>query len=90
MDANNLRYQLFHRTVSAILIAEQFTAKKAIMIVHSFSQSNEWFDDYLKFVKLLNSNINPKVNEIYKCKTLITGIDLNVGWIKGDKKYLGK
>ncbi|HOK14647.1 MAG TPA: hypothetical protein PK007_06965 [Candidatus Kapabacteria bacterium] len=40
-NCNDLKYQLFHRTVSAISIAEKFIAKKAIMIVHSFSQSNE-------------------------------------------------
>jgi hypothetical protein len=90
LDSNDLRYQLFHRTVSSILIAEQFIAKKAIMIVHSFSQSNEWFNDYLEFVKLLNPNINPKVDEINKCKTLSSGIDLYIGWIKGDVKYLKK
>lgn len=89
-DSNNLRYQLFHRTVSAILTAERFTAKKALMIVHSFSQSNEWFNDYCEFVKLLNPNINPQVDEINKCKTLSSGIDLYIGWIKGDDKYLKK
>jgi len=89
-ESNDLRYQLFHRTVSSILIAEQFMAKKAIMIVHSFSQSNEWFNDYLGFVQLINPNINPKVDEINKCKTLSSGIDLHIGWIKGDEKYLKK
>lgn len=89
-DCNDLRYQLFHRTVSAILIAEQFFAKKAIMIVHSFSQSNEWFNDYLEFVRLLNPSINSKIDEINKCKTLSSGIDLYIGWIKGDDKYLKK
>ncbi len=89
-DINDFRYQLFHRTVSAILTAEQFTAKKAIMIVHSFSQSDKWFKDYFDFVKLINSNLNTKVNEINKCKTLSSGIELYVGWIKGEEKYLSK
>lgn len=89
-DTNDLRYQLFHRTVSSILVAEQFTAKKAIMIVHSFSQSNEWFNDYVGFVSLLSPDTNPKVNEIFKCKTLGSGIDLYLGWVKGDEKYLEK
>lgn len=89
-DSNDLRYQLFHRTVSSILVAEQFTAKKAIMIVHSFSQSNEWFNDYVGFVKLLSPDTNPKINEIFKCKTLSSGIDLYLGWVKGDEKYLKK
>ena len=89
-DSNDLRYQLFHRTVSSILVAEQFTAKKAIMIVHSFSQSNEWFNDYVGFVSLLSPDTTPKINEIFKCKTFSSGIDLYLGWVKGDEKYLEK
>lgn len=84
-DSSDLRYQLFHRTVSSILVAERFTAKKAIMIVHSFSQSNAKFNDYLDFVNLLNPETNPKINEIFKCKTLSSGIDLYIGWVKGDE-----
>lgn len=79
----DFRYQLFHRTVSSILEAERFTAKKAVMIVHSFSDTNKWFDDYSDFVKLINPSITPKLNTIYHCKTLSSGIDLYVGWIKG-------
>ena len=89
-DYTFLKYQLFHRTVSAILTAEQFCSKKAIMIVHSFSQINKWFEDYKEFVKILNPDINPIVGEIYNCKTLCSGIDLYIGWIKGDSKYLGE
>lgn len=79
----DFRYQLFHRTVSSILEAERFTAKKAVMIVHSFSDTNKWFDDYSDFVKLINPSITPKLNTIYYCKTLSSGIDLYIGWIKG-------
>lgn len=90
-EIESFRYQLFHRTVSAILEAEKFTAKKAIMIVHSFSQSDEWFNDFSNFVTLLNPKIKfPEVNEIYNCGVLTSGIELHVGWIKGDKKYLSK
>lgn len=87
----DFRYQLFHRTVSAIITAEKFNAKKAIMIVHSFSEDNLWFDDYSKFLTLLNPNIKkPIVGKIYKCTTLLSGIELHIAWIKGDKKYLSK
>ncbi len=90
-EIESFRYQLFHRTASAILEAENFTAKKAIMIVHSFSQSDEWFNDFSDFVVLLNPKIKtPVVNEIYNCGVLTSGIELHVGWIKGDKKYLSK
>jgi hypothetical protein len=81
---------LFYRTVSSILTAEQFTEKKAIMIVHSFSESDEWYNDYLDFVKLINPNLNPRINEIYNCKILSPGIELYIGWIKVEEKYLEK
>ncbi len=88
-DIENYRYQLFHRTVSAILEAERFGAKKAIMLVHSFSQSDEWFSDFSDFVKLLNPKIKrPEENEIYSCGVLSSGIELYIGWVKGDEKYL--
>ena len=88
-EIEGFRYQLFHRTVSAIIAAENFTAKKAIMIVHSFSQTNEWFKDFSDFLTLLNPKIkNPNTNEVYKCGILTSGIELYIGWIKGDKKYL--
>ena len=91
VDVEDFRYQLFHRTVSAIITAEKFTAEKAIMIVHSFSQTEEWFDDFSKFLKLLNPVIiNPVTDKIYKCGILSSGIELHIGWIKGDKKYLTK
>jgi len=90
-EVEDYRYQLFHRTVSAIIEAEAFTAKKAIMLVHSFSQSNEWFEDFSDFVTLLNPDISePVTNKVYKCKELTSGIELHVGWVKGDEKYLTK
>ncbi len=83
-------YQLFHRTVSAIITAEEIGASKAIMIVHSFSQSNKWIDKYSEFIKVLNESIDPKVDTIHHIKKLQNKIDLYIGWAKGDKKYLTK
>ncbi len=88
-DLYDYRYQLFHRTVSAILMAEKVFAKKAIMLIHSFSQENIWFEDFRRFSLLLNAkNSNPEINQLYKCKVLNSGIELYIGWVKGDKKYL--
>ncbi len=85
-DILDLRYQLFHRLVSAILVAEEFNAPKAIMIVQSFSPSNEWFDDYSKFVKTLYPNTNPTVNLIEHSFTQSSGTKLYTGWIKDNFK----
>ena len=44
------RYQLLHRTASSIIEAKRFTAHHAMMLVHSFDQADEGFDDYTAFV----------------------------------------
>ena len=46
---DNLRYQLFHRTASAIITAKRFKTDVAIMIVQSFSQEHVWYDDFKAF-----------------------------------------
>jgi len=81
----SVRYQLLHRTVSAILEAKRFMAKKAIMLVHSFSQELEWYEDYQEFLKLFN--IDASVNKLTMVNK-IHGIELYCGWVKGDQKYL--
>lgn len=83
---DRIRYQLLHRTVSAILTARAFHAPVAVMLVHSFSTVSKWRDDFETFCKEL------------KCKQLsldlyevpnIDGPRLILGWCKGDEKYLG-
>ncbi len=51
-----LRYQLIHRTASAIILARRFQAAHAVMLVHSFSPSREWLDDYLEFARALGGS----------------------------------
>jgi hypothetical protein len=53
----SIRYQLLHRTASAILEAQRFHASTAVMLVHSFSQSEEWFSDFAQFTKLLGASV---------------------------------
>jgi hypothetical protein len=40
-----IRYQLLHRGGSAVIEAKRFNATNALMLVHSFSPANDWFDD---------------------------------------------
>ena len=81
----NVRYQLLHRTASAVIEAKSFGAKTAAMIVHSFSQENEWFDDYSVFIGLYGKSA--KVGDLVFVRN-IDGIDLYLGWAKGRAKYL--
>ena len=80
-------YQLFHRTVSAIKTAKKFGAKKAMMIVHSFSQTHSHFDAYKDFAKLFTKDESIELDKILYCKQ-VGEVDLFLGWIVGDKKYL--
>ncbi len=47
-----LRYQLFHRLASSVIMAEKFHAKNAMMIVQSFVESDEenHYADFERFV----------------------------------------
>ncbi|MCP4308975.1 MAG: hypothetical protein GY788_29705 [bacterium] len=51
--ARGLRYQLLHRTVTAMLEAERFGASTALMLVHSFSETASGYDDYCSFATAL-------------------------------------
>ena len=80
-----VRYQLLHRTVSAILEAKRFRTKEAVMVVHTFSKTNEWLEDYQYFLSLfdLEAGINQAV-------TVKIGGDINLSfaWVHGSEKYL--
>jgi hypothetical protein len=82
-----LRYQLFHRTVSALIEAERFNADFAIMLVHSFSQEHVWFDDYVAFAAQLGAQATRgKLNQT----TTTAGPPLFLGWVTGDREYLSR
>jgi hypothetical protein len=83
--ANALRYQLFHRTASAVIEAKKYRARDAVMVVHTFSQSNQWFDDYAAFLAALT--LPAEINGV-ATKRLVSGIRLHFGWIHGSEKWL--
>ncbi len=84
---NTIRYQLLHRTASAIIEAKKFKTRNALTLVHSFSKSNEWFDDYSQFLALFG--LNAKVDSLVFAKN-VNGIDSYLSWVKGDEKHLDK
>ncbi len=83
----NVRYQLLHRTASALIEAKRFNAPKAAMVVHSFSQASEWFEDYANFLKLFG--VVAGVGELV-CVGERDGVELCFGWVKGAGRYLEK
>ena len=78
-------YQLLHRTASAVIEAERFHAKAAVMIVHSFSPTNRWFDEYREFAALFG--IDAEIGALAGAKAR-DGLPLYLGWAHGDERYL--
>lgn len=81
----HIRYQLLHRTASAVIEACRFNAHSAIMLVHSFSQEALWFKDFRDFLGLFG--VQPRLNQL-SWLTEFQGINLYAGWVKGNGKYL--
>ena len=82
-QASGLRYQLLHRTASAIIEAQRFSAGPPVMLVHSWAPSREGFDDYSTFVNALGGS--PEVDSV----TGVTTVNgLFVGWIRGESEWL--
>jgi Domain of unknown function (DUF6946) len=76
-----IRYQLLHRTGSALLGAQRFNAGTALMLVHSFAASQESLDDYVEFASLLGARAD--ANEIVPVRAA-NGIDLFLGWVANE------
>jgi hypothetical protein len=79
-----IRYQLLHRTVSAIQIARDFFADSAAMIVHSFSPDNKWLGDFRKFAAMLGTQV--------ESGNLVAvgergGVRLYLGWATGNQRF---
>ena len=83
----DIPYQLLHRTVSAKLLARQFNAGIALMLVHSFSPEDMWFDEYFKFAALFG--IDAEKDMVYPAQPF-DGLVLYFGWAKGDPQYLSR
>jgi hypothetical protein len=76
-----LRYQLVHRTAAALIEAERFGARHAVMLVHSFSSADSWFGDYAAFATALHADARPAVDRIVEVGAR-GGIQLYLGWVK--------
>ena len=75
-----LRYQLLHRTVSALIEAERYGASEALMIVHSFDPGDASLSDYQRFAEAMAVD-GATTNAITSAATL-RGVNLRLGWVK--------
>ena len=85
--AGTIRYQLIHRAGSAVIEAKRFGAPHAVMLVHSFSPSQEWFQDFEAFAQLLRAEV--QINQVVYAGQR-AGVHLHIGWICGNEEYLSK
>jgi len=79
-----IRYQLLHRTASALIVAQHYHAAAAVMLVHSFSPDALWFNDFAAFVRLLGAV--PGVGEVSRVERHGQA-PLFIGWAKGDQRF---
>jgi hypothetical protein len=79
------RYQLIHRTASAVIEADRFKTDHAAIIVHSFSDGNSWFSDFAAFQTLFRQRgeIGQRVSTVVP-----SGRPLHLAWAQGDMAFL--
>nr|NIN65500.1 hypothetical protein [Anaerolineae bacterium]NIN93642.1 hypothetical protein [Anaerolineae bacterium] len=82
MEIGPIRYQLLHRTASAVLEAPRFHAVQSMMMVHSFSAQDEGFDDYRDFVSLFGAAA--ELNEVTNAGA-VSGTELFFAWVRGSE-----
>lgn len=76
---NRIRYQLLHRTASAIYEAKRYRSVDAMMLVHSFSPTHRWFDDFTSFARLMGIPVaRPgQCSAVKVCE----GVNLRLCWV---------
>jgi hypothetical protein len=83
--AGAIRYQLLHRTASAVITGEQYRAAAAIVLIHSFSDRRIGWRDYQAFVRLFGVEAHP--GSVQRLGTAST-IPLFGVWVAGDCSFL--
>jgi hypothetical protein len=76
--ASELRYQLLHRTVAAVLEAKRYRARHAAMVVQSFCPDHTGLSDFQSFAQAMGYG-QVDADSISSPKTL-GSVHLRVGW----------
>lgn len=83
---DSLRYQLFHRSASAILVAQEFHAEAAVMLVHSFSATSNHFEDFAAFASMLAGPVEQ--DRVVHARS-VAQPNLFIGWCAGNNRFPG-
>lgn len=79
---NTIRYQLLHRTASALLTAQAFHAATAVMLVHAFDTPQDRREDFAAFCRALDAvEVGPMLYRV-ESKTR-----LFLAWCDGDAEF---
>ena len=78
-------YQLMHRAASAVIEAERFGADAAVMLIHSFSQTDQGFVEFREFSRLFGIEAETGVLAGTRARN---ELPLYLGWVHGDERYL--
>ncbi len=70
--------------MSAIIEARRFLAHDAVMLVHSFSSSDAWFEDYERFLSLLG--LTARIGEVATVPGH-EGPALHLAWVRGNLRF---
>jgi Domain of unknown function (DUF6946) len=83
----NIHYQLLHRATAALLEADRFNATYALMLVHSFSQTRRWFNEFAEFTGLFGKPLEQD-GAVRVGRRL--GKNLFLAWVTGEEVYLNR
>lgn len=79
-DVSHVRYQLLHRTASALKEAECFRASMAVMLIQSFNRvaDEESWQDVLRFGEVMGVSVKEGV---VVQSSRATAVPLYIGWV---------
>jgi hypothetical protein len=83
--AGTIRYQLLHRAASAVIVAEQYRAAAAVLLIHSFSKERAGWPDYQAFARLFGTEADMGVVQRLGNTS---NIQLFGVWVTGDCAFL--
>ncbi len=86
MPPSGIRYQLLHRSASAVITGEQYRAAAAILMVHSFSKELVGWTDYQSFTRLFG--VEAELGSVQHLPSN-SSIPLFGLWVVGNSFFLG-
>jgi hypothetical protein len=81
----DIRYQLLHRAVSAMITGKQYRGVAAVLLIHSFSEERAGWSDYAAFTDLFG--IRAAHGSVQRLGSA-SSIPLFGAWITGDCSFL--